>query len=278
MPSELPKMVSSNQENTLVIETQHRHGVVQLTLNRPHVLNALNAELYYAMAAALRKHNSLPSTRLIILTGAGKRSFCGGMDVKEAAEPGQARRTIRAARAFIDALLRCDKPVVAAVFGSVTGIGVTLLVHCDRVYSASDATFQTPFAEVGIVPEFGSSALFPQMLGLRLANALLLRGVSVGAEEMARAGLVEVVQSEEKDIVVQAAVEGSERWSSRLGYGEQWRGVVESKRLVRTPIRRQVLKAMEAEFSVIEKQIESGDTEKMIAMKVAEISKRNSKL
>lgn len=264
-------------EAPLVLEEEHGFGVVQLTLNRPRALNALNEAMYYAAAAALRRHNKLPSTRIIVLTGAGTRSFCAGMDIKEVCSLSQGPRTVRAARAFMDALMLCDKPVVAAVFGPVTGIGVTLLLHCDSAYTTSDATFETPFSAIGIVPEFGSSVTFPLFLGLRLTNELLLKGGRVGAEEMGEVGAVTVVQSTARE-VVERAVKEAVNWSRRNATKEEWGGVLKAKRIVREPIRKRVNQAMAVEMKAIDKQIVNGTAARLMRRRVAELKKRGSKL
>ena len=68
---------------------------------------------------------------------------------------------------FMRALLDCDKPVVAAVTGAAIGIGTTMLLHCDFVYVSDEARLAMPFVSLGLVPEFASSLLVPQLMGHR---------------------------------------------------------------------------------------------------------------
>ena len=84
---------------------------------------------------------------------------------------------------FMRALLDCDKPVVAAVTGAAIGIGTTMLLHCDLVYVCDEARLAMPFVSLGLVPEFASSLLVPQLMGhARAAEKLLLGDPFTGAE------------------------------------------------------------------------------------------------
>ena len=89
------------------------------------------------------------------------------------------------------------KPLVAAVHGLAIGGGTTLLLHCDFVYAAEGTRFQMPFTKLGLVPEFGSSYLFPLNAGMRLASELVLLGEQFDAETAQRAGLVTAVEPAE---------------------------------------------------------------------------------
>ena len=81
------------------------------------------------------------------------------------------------------ALIGCDKPVVAAVTGAAIGIGTTMLLHCDFVYVSDEARLAMPFVSLGLVPEFGSSLIVPQLMGnVRAADKLLLGDPFTGAE------------------------------------------------------------------------------------------------
>ena len=86
------------------------------------------------------------------------------------------------------ALLACDKPVVAAVTGAAVGIGTTMLLHCDLVYVADDARLAMPFVGLGLVPEFASSLLIPQLMGQRRAAEKLLLGDPFTAEQAVECG------------------------------------------------------------------------------------------
>src|SRR5690606_13446191 len=91
---------------------------------------------------------------------------------------------------LVHRLLELDKPVLAAVHGNATGIGTTLLLHCDLVIAADSARFHTAFIDLGLVPEAGSSLILPSLLGRQNANRLLLAGDRLSADEALRMGLV----------------------------------------------------------------------------------------
>ncbi|HEX7886460.1 MAG TPA: enoyl-CoA hydratase [Phenylobacterium sp.] len=165
-------------------------GVQVLTLNRPDKKNALNGEMYHALADGLDRAERDPNIRVTLITGTGG-SFTSGTDVGifaeanstplDPAEPGNP---------FPPRLMTVEKPVVAAVNGLAVGIGVTMLLHCDLVYAAKSATFQTPFVKLGLVPELGSSLLLPRLVGLQKATELFLMAKKITAEQAQAMGLV----------------------------------------------------------------------------------------
>jgi len=165
-------------------------GVQILTLNRPDKKNALNAEMYQALAAGLDRAERDSAIRVTLITGTGG-AFTSGSDVSifaaanatpvDSAEPGNP---------FIPRLLATEKPVVAAVNGTAVGIGVTMLLHCDLVYAAQSATFQVPFVRLGLVPELGSSLLLPRLIGSQKAAELFLMAKKIDAEQAEALGLV----------------------------------------------------------------------------------------
>lgn len=237
----------------LVIETFHRHGVVQLTLNRPNTRNAFSFALYNEVIRLLRNHAKLDFTRLIILTGAGS-SFCSGMDVKEAAKISDPSKVTSTAGAFMKALCQFNKPILTAVFGNVVGIGVTLLTHCDMVIAAEDTQFSTPFIRTGVLPEYASTVLFPKYLGLNLTTKFLLRGEKVTSKEMEAVGACEVVKGG-RNAVIARAVELAQAWSAGCT-NEEWESVMTSKRLLKQGLEGIVERAIEREMEAIIQKME----------------------
>ena len=96
---------------------------------------------------------------------------------------------------FLTAISHCPKPVIAAVNGPAIGVGVTMLLHCDLVMAAAGATFSTPFVQLGLVPEAGSSMLLPAAVGMAVANEMLLAGRVLDATEAVNFGLASRVFS-----------------------------------------------------------------------------------
>lgn len=171
------------------ILSEVRSGVLYLTLNRADKKNALTQVMYHSLTQRLADADKDPEVKAIHITGSGD-SFCAGNDIADFLEASREGQTTPPGEAFLLQLHRQRKPIVAAVNGLAIGIGVTLLLHCDLVYAAQEATFRLPFVDLALVPEGGSSALLPQMLGHRKAAELLLACEPFGAEEAERYGII----------------------------------------------------------------------------------------
>ncbi len=168
------------------LETQDRVRII--TLNRPDKKNALTVDMYSATAHALRAAGSDSSIRVVVVTGANG-VFTGGNDLADFRDdPPPSRET--PAFEFLNALLEARKPLVAAVAGPAIGIGTTMLLHCDLVYAAKNATFRLPFVDLGLCPEAGSSYLLPRIAGQARAAELFLLGEVFDAAYARELGLV----------------------------------------------------------------------------------------
>lgn len=230
--------------------------------------------MYLRAASLLNKHSDNASTRVLVLTGTG-RVFCAGMDLKEASQHGDGQGShltgfLQAARSFMGALMTCNRIIVAGVFGSVTGIGVTLLTHCDIVLTHMDATFQTAFPSVGMVPEFASSFTFPLFFGFNLSSRLLLRNDTVSANDLQHAGCAEILDVTTYADIQAATVEHAMTWSERLN-DEQFQSVIEAKYLIRKPIREKANEVIVSEFKAIDKMNEDGSLLRLIRAKYSQI-------
>ncbi|MFT4234804.1 MAG: enoyl-CoA hydratase-related protein [Microbacterium sp.] len=160
-------------------------GIRQLTFNRPEKRNAITSAMYTTLAGGLAEADADPSTRVIVLTGAGG-FFTAGNDLgdfRPGADASDARR-------FLHAIVDCATPIVVAVEGVCVGVGTTLLQHSDFVYAGERTIFALPFTKLGLTPEGGSSQLLPRRAGRLLANRLLLLGEKFDAATAQRAGLV----------------------------------------------------------------------------------------
>ena len=166
-------------------------GVCRLQFNRAAKKNAITADMYSALAAALRAADADPAVRAILIAG-HPDIYTAGNDIEDfLANPpsGEASPVIQ----FLLAISTAEKPIVAAVSGAAVGIGTTLLMHCDLVYAAEHARFQLPFTTLGLVPEAASSLLFPRLAGYPRAAEKLLLGEPFGAAEAYALGLVSAV-------------------------------------------------------------------------------------
>ena len=166
-------------------------GVQILHIRRPEKKNALTRAMYHTLAEALRRADTDPAVRAILLRGEPE-CFTSGNDVNDFLKEDE-HTTERPAVQFLKAIAHVRKPLVAAVNGLAVGIGTTLLLHCDLVYAAEDAWLQLPFTRLGLCPEAASSLLVPQLMGHQRAAELLLRGERLSAGKAWEYGLVNEV-------------------------------------------------------------------------------------
>jgi len=163
------------------IKTATLNGVATIEIARPEKKNAITGAMYSAMADALTVATADAAVRAVLITGQ-PGIFTSGNDIEDFMQrpPGS---TESPAFVFMKALIGCDKPVVAAVTGAAIGIGTTMLLHCDFVYVSDEARLAMPFVSLGLVPEFASSLIVPQLMGnARAAEKLLLGDPFTGAD------------------------------------------------------------------------------------------------
>lgn len=163
-------------------------GVLRIAIQRPEKKNALTGAMYTAIADALDRGEEDAGVRCVLIEGT-EDCFSAGNDIGDfrtrSADDGPAPT----ARVYTS-LARYAKPVVASVGGLAIGIGTTLLLHCDLVYAAEEARFRTPFVDLGVVPELGSSLLLPRLAGRHRAAELLMLGDFFDAATAHEIGLV----------------------------------------------------------------------------------------
>jgi enoyl-CoA hydratase/carnithine racemase len=173
------------------ILTKREGGVMTIELNRPHKKNAITADMYAALAAALIEAREAPEIRAVMIVG--KRDvFTAGNDLQDFMDhpPGSDDSPVFR---FLREISHAPKPLVAAVSGAAIGVGTTMLLHCDLVFAGDNARFSLPFAQLGLVPEAASSLLLPELFGYQRAAERLLLGEPFGADEALRMGLVNAV-------------------------------------------------------------------------------------
>jgi enoyl-CoA hydratase/carnithine racemase len=167
-------------------------GVLIVTFNRPAKKNALTRAMYAAAAEALTQAETDPGVRCVLIQGAGD-CFTAGNDLGDfaAANRGEPdpRNEPRGVSSFLQALAEGTKPYVAAVHGVAVGVGVTMLLHCDMVFVASDARLSTPFVNLALAPEAASSLLLPARIGHARAFAMFALGEPVLGDQAAAWGL-----------------------------------------------------------------------------------------
>jgi 2-(1,2-epoxy-1,2-dihydrophenyl)acetyl-CoA isomerase len=175
------------------VETSREGGVLTITLNRPDVLNALNADLHKALAGALKDARAL-DVRAVVLTGAG-RGFCVGQDLTEFREaPGDIGARLRGGyHPNVLAIRTLEKPVIAAVNGAAAGAGLSFACACDVRIASDAASFVPAFINIGLVPDSGSSYFVTRILGPARAFEWLASGRKLTAADAHAWGLVSEV-------------------------------------------------------------------------------------
>ena len=232
----------------MAIKTATLNGVATIEIARPEKKNALTQAMYQAMADALAAAQADPAVRALLITGQ-PGIFTSGNDIEDFMQrPPQGLDS--PVYRFMQALLDFEKPVVAAVTGAAIGIGTTLLLHCDFVVVSDESRLALPFVSLGLVPEFASSVLIPQLMGhVKAAEKLLLGDPFTGAEAV-DCGLANAVLPAPE--VVGHARRLAERFNSLPPAA-----VRESKRLMRAGQREQVRAAMAAESEVFSQRLRS---------------------
>jgi enoyl-CoA hydratase/carnithine racemase len=181
----------------------------RVQMNRLNKKNAITDEMYDRLAGALEGAARDKAIHCVVILG-GKDVFSAGSDLNDFLHAAQQMEGLRpAVGRFLRGLVHTEKPVVAGVQGVAIGIGMTMLLHFDYVVAATNARFSAPFAELGVVPEAGSSLLAPRLMGVRRAFALLVMGRAFDAQEAKAVGLVNIIVPPEKveDEVMKAAQE-----------------------------------------------------------------------
>ena len=170
-----------------------RDGAVQtITLNRPDVLNALDAETKRLLLDAVKQARD-PDVRAVVLTGAG-RGFCAGQDLTEFGEAPDIGAALRAGYHPIALGIRAlEKPVLAAVNGAAAGAGLSLAALCDIRIAADSASFTPGFVRIGLIPDSGGSFFIARILGPARAFEWMSSGRRLSADEAFAWGLVSEV-------------------------------------------------------------------------------------
>ena len=234
------------------IRTATLHGVATIEIARPEKKNALTVAMYQAMSDALHAARDDAAVRAVLITGQ-PGIFTSGNDIEDFMKraPGQSSDAMDSpVFRFMRALLECDKPVVAAVTGAAIGIGTTMLLHCDFVYVSDEARLAMPFVALGLVPEFASSLIVPQLMGHRRAAEKLLTGDPFTAAQAVDCGIATAVLPAGE--VVNHARRVAERFNA-LPPG----AVREAKQLMRAPQRELVLQTIRSEGEIFARRLRS---------------------
>lgn len=180
-----------------LIQDERRGAINVIRINRPDKKNALTFPMYTAMAAALRAGDADEDVRVHVILGV-PGAFSAGNDLADFVKIASGESQGEEIFDFLRALATAKKPIVSGADGIAVGIGATLHLHCDLTFATPRTEFRTPFVDLGIVPEAGSSLLVPARLGHQPAFALLVLGDPLPAEAAKQGGLIHAVVSEEE--------------------------------------------------------------------------------
>jgi enoyl-CoA hydratase len=177
-------------------------GVALITLDRPEVLNALDAETLRQLAEALERLDADDSCRCIVITGAGERAFAAGADIREMAEATPLGMDAIDSFSLWRRIRRVHKPLIAAVRGYALGGGCELAMTCDMIVAADDAVFGQPEIKLGVIPGAGGTQRLTRALGKAKAMELILTGRTLPAKEAEAHGLVSRLVAREETLPV----------------------------------------------------------------------------
>jgi len=219
-----------------------------LSLNRPSKMNALTRAMYAGLAKGLNDAAGDFSVRAVVITSEGEH-FTAGNDIVDFMDQPPTSDSSEVA-IFLASLLNFPKPLIAAVKGNAIGVGTTMLLHCDVVVASSSTKFSMPFVTLGLVPEAGSTFLFPALVGYQRAAKIFLTGESFGATEALEMGLIADVA----DDPLAAATKIAEKIAQQPP-----QAVINTKALLKARNHESVAAVMKAEFEIFALALQSDE-------------------
>ena len=223
-------------------------SILTLSLNRPEKQNAITRDMYSFMADALHEATGDFGIRCVVITHEGPH-FTAGNDLYDflnspPLEPGSP------VMRFLEQIHNFPKPLLAAVSGNAVGIGTTMLMHCDLVVAATTTKFSMPFVNLGLVPEAGSSILFPRLAGYQRASQIFLTGDPFSAEYAKEIGLI----AEINDQPLQRVKEFADKIAQQPP-----NAVLQTKALLKSELHDKVSAVMVAEGELFQMALQSDE-------------------
>jgi len=197
------------------VKTENRDGILIITIDRPKVLNALNAQTVAEIGQAFAAARDDDAVKAVIVTGGGEKAFVAGADIGELAQmtPITGKATAERGQAVFRAIERFPKPVIAAVNGFALGGGCELALACHIRIASEKAQLGLPEVTLGIIPGYGGTQRMARLLGKGKALELILSGDRINAAEAERIGLVNRVVPPEE--LMNAAIELAKKIAGR---------------------------------------------------------------
>jgi enoyl-CoA hydratase len=174
------------------VRTETRDGVCIITIDRPKVLNALNAQTVGEIGEAFEQARTDEAVKAVIVTGGGEKAFVAGADIRELATmtPITGKETAERGQRIFRAIERFPKPVIAAINGFALGGGCELALACHIRIASENAQLGLPEVTLGIIPGYGGTQRMTRLLGKGKALELICTGDRIGAAEAEKIGLV----------------------------------------------------------------------------------------
>ena len=194
---------AAQEPHALVLENVQydaKGAIAYVTINRPHVLNALNSATWADIRKAFEQARDDDAIRGVILTGAGDKAFIAGADISELAHTSavDAAQGSRVGQGVLDLVENLSKPVIAAINGFALGGGLETAMACTIRIAANHARFGQPEVHLGLIPGGGGTQRLPRLVGKGRALQLMLTGGMIDAEEAYRIGLInEIVPADQ---------------------------------------------------------------------------------
>ena len=217
-----------------------------IRFNRPEKMNALTRDMYADLARLLNDSAGDFGVRAVVLTSEGDH-FTAGNDIMDFMNnpPTTEDSTVAA---FLGSLLNFPKPLIAAVKGNAVGVGTTMLLHCDVVVASHTAAFSMPFTSLGLVPEAGSSLLFPALVGYQRAAKIFMTGEVFSADYAHEIGLVAEIATDAESQALAIATKIAQQPPT---------AIINTKALMKASKHDAVEAVMKAEFQLFAMALES---------------------
>ena len=183
--------------NAKYIQLESQGEIAILRINRPEALNAMNIDVISELSQTIDKVGADESIKVIIITGAGEKSFCAGADISYMVDidPITAEKYASSAQSVLNKIERIEKPVLGAINGYALGGGCELAMVCDIRIASNNAKLGQPEVTIGIPPGWGGTQRLMRLVGPAKAKELVFTGKMIPAEEACQLGLVNNVIS-----------------------------------------------------------------------------------
>ena len=211
-------------------------------------MNALTRSMYAGLAKGLNEAAGDFGIRAVIITSESQH-FTAGNDISDFMDNPPTSDSSEVSQ-FLESLLNFPKPLIAAVKGNAVGVGTTMLLHCDVVVASPAAKFSMPFASLGLVPEAGSSFLFPQLVGYQRAARVFMTGESFDAPMAVEMGLATSIENDPLSEAMKIAQQIAD---------QPPQAIINTKALLKARSHDAVAAVMKAEFEIFAMALQSDE-------------------